>query len=142
MMGCHLCSGTTIPIDPQYSYCMNSYLNGDAWSDVPAIYHTTIKNIKQESQVKNPDRVFFFSEENTWRIPGLSGAGINDNNLRSTPPCNTDCFATFHSAPGGDLDKGTANAVFVDAHVDIVSAYPAGNTFILSWPSGSPIPDW
>jgi prepilin-type N-terminal cleavage/methylation domain-containing protein len=141
-MGCYLCSGTTIPIEPQYSYGMNSYLNGDAWGAVPSPFDTVIKNLKKESQVKNPDRVFFFSEENTWRIPGLSGAGVNDNNLRSTPPCNTDCFATYHNPPGGDLNKGEANAVFVDSHVEAVSAYPAGNTFVLSWPCGSPIPDW
>jgi len=131
-----------IPFDPQYGYCMNSYLNGDAWGAVPQQFHTNIERIRNESQVKNPSRVFFFSEENSWSIPGLSGAGINDNNLRSTPPCNTDCFATFHDAPSGDLNMGYANAVFVDDHVERVSAYPAGNTFILSWPGGSPIPDW
>jgi len=142
MMGCYRCDGSTIPIEPQYSYCMNSYLNGDAWNNVPSQYHKAIKNIKKEAMVKNPSRVFFFSEENTWPIPGLSGAGINDNNLRSTPPCNTDCFATYHNPPGGDLNQGTANAVFVDSHVEVVSAYPPGNTFKLSWPSGAPIPEW
>ena len=74
--------------------------------------------------------MFFFSEENTWSIPGLSGAGINDNNLRATPKLNNDVFATYHMPPGRDLNKGFANAVFVDAHVERVSAYPAGNTFI------------
>jgi len=142
MMGCGNCNGRTIPVEPQYGYTMNSYLNGDAWGAVPSQFHTSIKKIKNESQVKNPSRVFFFSEENSWTIPGLSGAGINDNILRSTPPCNSDCFATFHDAPSRDLNKGYANAVFVDAHVERVSAYPAGNTFILSWPGGSPIPDW
>ncbi|MFH1883567.1 MAG: type II secretion system protein [Planctomycetota bacterium] len=142
MVGCSMCSGNTIPIEPQYSYCMNSYLNGDAWGAVPQQYRTNMEKVRKESQVKNPQRVFFFSEENPWSIPGLSGAGTNDNNLRSTPPCNTDCFATFHSPPSGDLNKGFANAVFVDSHVERVSAYPAGNTFVLSWPSGPPIPDW
>jgi prepilin-type processing-associated H-X9-DG protein len=119
---------------------MNSYLNGDAWSAVPAAFRTNYAKVRKESQVVNPQRVFFFSEENTWSIPGLNGAGTNDNNLRSTPACNTDSFATFHGAPSGDLNKGFANAVFVDAHVERVSAYPPGNTFILSWPSGPPIP--
>ena len=132
----------SIPLEPQYGYTMNSYLNGDAWNAVPSQFHTSINRIRKESEVKNPSRVFFFSEENSWTIPGLSGAGINDNNLRSTPPRNTDCFATFHDAPGGDMDMGYANAVFVDAHVERVSAYPAGNTFTLSWPGGAPIPDW
>ncbi len=142
MVGCSRCDGNTIPIEPQYSYCMNSYLNGPAWNSVPSQFRTNYEKVRKESQVVNPARVFFFSEENTWAIPGLSGAGINDNNLRSTPPCTTDCFATYHNAPSGDLDKGFANAVFVDAHVERVSAYPAGNTFVLSWPSGAPIPNW
>lgn len=140
MVGTH--QNETIPLEPQYSYCMNSYLNGDAWGAVPSQYRTNMANVRNEFQVKNPARVMFFSEENTWSIPGLSGAGINDNNLRSTPPGNTDCFATYHNAPGGDLNKGFAYAVFVDSHVEQVSAYPRPNTFILSWPSGRPIPDW
>ena len=142
MVGCSMCSGDTIPIEPQYSYCMNSYLNGDAWGAVPAEFRGNYEKVRKESQVKNPQRVFFFSEENPFSIPGLSGAGTNDNNLRSTPPGNTDCFATYHSAPGGDLEMGYANAVFVDSHVEQVSARPRPNTFILSWPSGPPIPDW
>ena len=145
MTGCQSCNNNrTIPIDPQYSYSMNSYLNGDAFAYVPPQYHPNIDRIRKESEVKHPARVFFFSEENTWAIPGLSGAGINDNNLRSTPPCNTDCFATFHNTSTGKkkLDLGYANAVFVDAHVEQVSARPAGNTFVLSWPSGAPIPHW
>jgi prepilin-type N-terminal cleavage/methylation domain-containing protein/prepilin-type processing-associated H-X9-DG protein len=138
MTGCRSCDGRTIPIEPQYSYCMNSYLNGDAWNSVPAQYQD--KKVKKESDVRNPARVFFFSEENSWSIAGLSGAGINDNNLRSTPNLNTDCFATYHNTSSGNLDNGFANAVFVDAHVEQVSAHPAGNTFVLSWPSGNPIP--
>jgi len=132
MMGyCETCKGKgTIPIEPQYSYTMNSYLHGDAYTKV-----------KYELDVKNPARVFFFSEENTKATPGLSRVGVNDNNLRATPDSSTDCFATYHNAPGGDLDKGRANAVFVDSHVEVVSPYPAGNTFVLSWPLGSPIPE-
>jgi prepilin-type N-terminal cleavage/methylation domain-containing protein/prepilin-type processing-associated H-X9-DG protein len=140
MTGCRSCDGRTIPVEPQYSYGMNSYLNGDAWNSVPAQYKTTMDRLRKESEVKHPSQVFFFSEENTWAIPGLSGAGINDNNLRSTPNCNTDCFATYHNTSSGKLDNGYANAVFVDAHVEQVSAYPAGNTFVLSWPSGKPTP--
>jgi len=82
MMGCG-CGGVTIPIEPQYSYCMNSYLNGDAWGAVPARFRTSMENIRKESQVRNPARVFFFSEENTWRVPELGNAQINDNNLRA-----------------------------------------------------------
>jgi prepilin-type N-terminal cleavage/methylation domain-containing protein/prepilin-type processing-associated H-X9-DG protein len=142
-VGCGRCNGTTIPIDPQYGYCMNSYLHGDAWNSVPAKYKTRIRKTSSEHNVKNPAKVFAFSEENTWSIPGLSGAGINDNNLRSTPSLTTDCFATFHKTIGGDLDSGMANAVFVDGHTQRVSANPPGNTYILSWPSGGTAPmDW
>jgi prepilin-type N-terminal cleavage/methylation domain-containing protein/prepilin-type processing-associated H-X9-DG protein len=142
--GCARCDGRSIPIEPQYSYCMNSYLNGDAWGAVPAQFKDDRSgpDCQAESQVKNPSRVFWFSEENPWPIPGLSGAGTNDNNLRSTPPANTDCFATYHDTSTQKINEGYANAVFVDGHVERVSAYPAGNTFILSWPKGPPIPDW
>ena len=136
MMSCARCRGATIPIVPQYSYEMNSYLHGDAWGAVPSQWRKSIQNLRLEPMVMNPSRVFFFSEENSWPISGLSGAGINDTNLRSTPNCTTDCFATFHNPPGGDLNMGTANAVFVDMHVEVVNARPAGNTFVLSWPCG------
>ncbi len=140
-MGCSRCNGS-IPVEPQYGYSMNSYLNGDAWNSVPAQYHASIKNMRKETQVKNPSSVFYFSEENSWPIENLSGAGMNDNNLRSTPDRTTDCFATFHKPPGGDLNQGVANALFVDAHVESVSAYPPGNTYILSWPGGGTPPRW
>ena len=142
MMGCPGCDGRAIPIEPQYSYSMNSYLHGDAWDAVPPRFHTGIKDLKTESQVKNPARVFFFSEENSWLVPELGNAPINDNNLRATPGTGQDHFATYHKAPSGDLNKGFANAVFVDSHVERVSAYPVGNTFVLSWPGGAPIPNF
>jgi prepilin-type N-terminal cleavage/methylation domain-containing protein len=139
--GCPSCNGSAIPIEPQYGYCMNSYLNGDAWGAVPSQFHTRFKTSWKESNIKNPSRVFSFGEENSWSIPGLSGAGINDNNLRSTPPGNTDCFATFHRARG-DLNEGISNAVFVDLHVESVDPRPLPNTFNLSWPAGGIPPRW
>jgi prepilin-type N-terminal cleavage/methylation domain-containing protein/prepilin-type processing-associated H-X9-DG protein len=143
MMGCS-CGGNPIPIDPQYGYCMNSYLNGDAWGSVPAQFKTNLSkpDIRTEAQVKNPSRVIFFSEENSWSIPELGSAQINDNNLRATPGRNQDHFATFHNTSNEKIDQGYANAVFVDGHTELVSAYPIGNTFALSWPSGSPLPEW
>ncbi len=142
-MGCS-CRGNPIPIEPQYGYCMNSYLNGDAWGAVPQQYRTNLSNpdIRTEAQVKNPARVMFFSEENSWSIPELGSAQINDNNLRATPGTGQDHFATFHNTSNEKIDQGYANAVFVDGHTELVSAYPIGNTFALSWPGGSPLPDW
>lgn len=132
----------SIPIEPQYGYSMNSYLHGDAWYSVPKEFHSSIKKTANESNVKNPSRVFSFGEENTWSIAGISGTGINDNNLRSTPSGDTDCFATFHRARRGDLNKGISNAVFVDGHVETVTPYPRPNTFILSWPASGEVPKW
>ncbi len=94
MVGCARCNGQTIPIGPQYGHCMNSYLNGDAWNYVPPQWKKAIQNIKKESMVMNPSRVFFFSEENPRPTPGLSDGGVNDNNLRSTPNCTTDCWGS------------------------------------------------
>jgi prepilin-type N-terminal cleavage/methylation domain-containing protein/prepilin-type processing-associated H-X9-DG protein len=47
-----------------------------------------------------------------------------------------DCFATYHDAPGRDLDRGSGNLVFVDGHVDSVSADEQrdGGNFRLAWP--------
>jgi prepilin-type processing-associated H-X9-DG protein len=110
-----------IPIEPQYSYSMNSYLHGDAWRSVPEEYRTTKGLALKESQVKHSARVFSFSEENSWLVSRLSTAALNDNNLRSWPGGGyADCFATYHNAPGGDLNKGFAIAVFVDGHVEQV----------------------
>jgi prepilin-type N-terminal cleavage/methylation domain-containing protein len=139
-MSCYMCKGATIGINPQYGYTMNSYLNGDAWASVPLQYHPKIKELTMESQVKEPARTFYFGEENSWAIPGISGAGINDNNLRSTPNGTTDCFATFHKPPSGDLNNGVSFAAFVDAHVEFVTPYPKGNTFVVSWPAEKPGP--
>lgn len=98
-MGCRRCNGDPIPVEPQYGYTIDSYLNGDAWDSVPKQYRAKIEALRKETQVKNPARVSYFAEENSWPIPGLSRAGINDNNLRSTPDCQTDCFAMFHRPP-------------------------------------------
>jgi len=139
-MSCSRCYGKPTPVDPQYGYSMNSYLHGDAWGSVPKEYYTKIKELTMEAQVSEPARTFYFGEENSWPIPGISGAGMNDSNLRSTPNGTTDCFATFHKPPSGDLNNGISFACFVDGHVDFVTPYPKGNTFILSWPGAKPGP--
>jgi prepilin-type N-terminal cleavage/methylation domain-containing protein/prepilin-type processing-associated H-X9-DG protein len=117
---------SNIPIEPQYSYSMNAFLGGDGQGMVPI-----------ETQVRNAAEVFLFSEENSWEIPGMTGCGINDNNLRiGIPDDLVDGFGTFHAAPGGDVNKGSANIVFVDGHVGVINAadqYDGGN-FKLAWP--------
>ena len=51
-----------------------------------------------------------------WIRPGNSNV-LNDNALC---PDGRDWFGTFHSASRADLNSGTVNAVFVDAHVEEV----------------------
>ena len=136
------CNGE-YPIDPLYGYVMNAFLNGDIEFMVPEKYQPVLERAKKESGVKRPADVYLFSEENTWKIDGLSNDIFNDNSLHAIPaPHIDDCFATFHKTSSGDLDSGVANAVFVDGHVDYVSPRPLGNTFKLSWPGGEPIPEW
>ncbi len=89
----------SIPVIPQYSYSMNNFLS-----------------IKFSAITRNKDEVFFFSEENMWLRPGCRYV-LNDNSLCGD---GRDWFATFHSTSSGNLNSGTANAVFVDAHVDEV----------------------
>jgi len=50
-MGCERCGGDPIPVEPQYGYTMNSYLNGDAWNSVPSQYRAKINDLRLESQV-------------------------------------------------------------------------------------------
>ena len=54
-------------------------------SVAPKQYRRKIEEIRKETQVKNLAHVFYFTEENSRAIPGLGRAGINDNDLRSTP---------------------------------------------------------
>jgi len=114
----------SIPIEPQYSYSMNAFLGGDGRGKVSI-----------ETQVRHPAEVFFFSEENSWEVPGVSTCGINDNNLRiGIPPDIVDGFATYHNT--SDMDKGMANLVYLDGHVGTIKAEEQkdGGNFRLAWP--------
>ena len=101
------------PIVPYYSYSMNSFLGskgigGDSIRDRAVLKFTEITRSKSE--------VFFFAEENMWTRPGCSWV-LNDNALC---PDGRDWFGTFHGTSQSDLNAGTINAVFVDAHVQEV----------------------
>jgi prepilin-type N-terminal cleavage/methylation domain-containing protein/prepilin-type processing-associated H-X9-DG protein len=141
---CYMCNGATIPVVPQYGYTMNSYLNGDAWSSVPAQYKLTIAGdaLRKESQVKRPAETFYFGEENSWRTTGINAAGINDTNLRPLPSRQTDSFATFHKVSASKMDNGVANASFVDGHVEEVDAWAneGRESWFLCWPGDKPAP--
>ncbi|MBN1360150.1 MAG: prepilin-type N-terminal cleavage/methylation domain-containing protein [Sedimentisphaerales bacterium] len=98
------------PIVPYYSYSMNAFL-GPGNRAAPNGGAVKLANI-----TRSRSEVFFFAEENMWSRPGCSNV-LNDNALC---PDNTDWFGTFHGAKRGDWNGGTANAVFVDAHVEKV----------------------
>jgi len=121
--------GKSMGLDPRYSYGTNGYLGAGGWFDNDGNSDTNVA--KNESEIKQPANIFSFSEENLWTISGLSSFTLNDNGLYIDPPPGTrDCFATYHSAPGGDLEKGSANLVFVDGHTGMIKAedqYDGGN---------------
>ena len=90
----------SIPIVPYYSYSMNFFLSGR----------------KRSELTRRHAEIFFFSEENMWIRPGCNYV-LNDNALCGD---GRDWFGTFHKTKGGDLNSGTVNAIFVDAHVQEV----------------------
>ena len=108
----------SIPVVPYYSYSMNNYL-GTSPTD-PWASRTDSKGrggFRKRSEItRSKSEVFFFAAENMWLRPGCNWV-LNDNALC---PDGTDWFGTFHSAPSADLNAGTINAVFVDAHVQEV----------------------
>ena len=121
--------GKSMGREPLYSYSTNGYLGAGGWFDEDGNSDTDA--VTNESEIKHPANVFSFSEENLWTISGLSGSQLNDNGLYIDPPPGTrDCFATYHNAPGGDRNKGSANLVFVDGHSGKIRAedqYDGGN---------------
>jgi prepilin-type N-terminal cleavage/methylation domain-containing protein/prepilin-type processing-associated H-X9-DG protein len=126
--------------DAQFSYSMNAYL-GERENDGENAFGGVLK----ETEIRRPSSVFFFSEENTWTIEGLSGYVLNDTNLLIYPAEAEprDGFATYHNPPAGDLDKGSANLVFVDGHVDSITAeeQKGDGNFKLAWPGNTPWTD-
>jgi len=146
-----------IDIKPQYSYTMNGYLGTKQEGGVLRV-----------SEVRDPSKVFFFAEENSWSLrpdhptfgarwlsAPLSTKALDDAALLVTPtPQAEDCFATYHGAPSGDLNRGSGNAVFIDGHVELIGVEdqlrktmhggnsrfgPAGN-LSCAWANKSPPP--
>jgi len=100
------------PIRPYYSYSMNAFL-GPGNRGAPTGGAEKLSNI-----TRRHSEVFFFSEENMWLRPGCERV-LNDNALCPDGP---DWFGTFHGAKRGDWNGGSANAVFVDGHVERVKS--------------------
>jgi prepilin-type N-terminal cleavage/methylation domain-containing protein/prepilin-type processing-associated H-X9-DG protein len=131
-----------IPIDPYYSYSMNGYLGSKSGAAGGGV-------LKMSEITRSKSEVFFFGEENMWTRPGCSWV-LNDNALC---PDGRDWFGTFHGAKRNDWNGGTANLVFVDAHVEKVrsglqtdgnqadySDAEAGRFEKFGWPFKTPIP--
>jgi len=95
------------PVVPYYSYSMNAYLGSRSGVDGGGV-------LKRSEVTRPHSEVFFFGSENMWLRPGCSWV-LNDNALC---PDGRDWFSTYHSTMSGDLNSGTANLVFVDAHVE------------------------
>jgi len=102
------------PVIPVYSFSMNAYLGSK-----PGDPHGSGAGggvYKSSEITRSKAEVFFFAEENMWARPGAPNV-LNDNALC---PDGRDWFGTYHSTKSGDLNSGTADMVFVDAHVDKV----------------------
>jgi len=120
----------------QYSYSMNAYLGAPGHST-----ENHFGGVVLETQVRHPAKIFLFSEENVWLIPGLSDYVLNDNNLLVGPEGDPiDSFATYHNVSSSRLNEGSANLVFVDGHVDSIKAeeQKEGGNFRIAWPKLTP----
>ena len=107
------------PVIPQYSYSMNSWLGakaGDSGGSAKTDSRGRGGIYKRAEITRSKAEVFFFAEENMWGRLNNNNV-LNDNALC---PDGRDWFGTFHSPMSGNLDRGTINAVFVDAHVQEV----------------------
>jgi len=120
--------------DTAVSYVMNSYVGkgGSIWSNWLG---SDVKGVSKETEVHNPARVLVFTEENTWTISGYSIAPFNDTHFTvGNRVRQIDNYATYHNAPG-DRDRGAANLVFVDGHVDLLRRVEdLDEGFRLAWP--------
>ena len=122
---------SSIPVVPYYSYSMNAYLGSKRFDPSGSAAQDSKGRggvYKRSEITRSKAEVFFFAEENMWTRPGSEWV-LNDNALC---PDGRDWFGTFHSINVGDLNSGTNNVVFVDAHVEEVKsalkADPLDNT--------------
>jgi prepilin-type N-terminal cleavage/methylation domain-containing protein/prepilin-type processing-associated H-X9-DG protein len=100
-----------IPVNPVYSYSMNYFLGV---KDKNFVNSSGVLKISEVTRTHS--QVFFFTEENMWLRPGCFYV-LNDTCLWAN---GNDWFGTFHNTTHNDLNSGTANAVFVDGHVQAV----------------------
>lgn len=120
--------------DTAVSYVMNSYVGkgGNIWS---SWLGSDVKGVSKETEVHNAARVVVFTEENAWTIKDYSDYPFNDTHFTvGNRTRQIDNFATFHNTPG-DRDRGSANVVMVDGHVELVRRVEdLDEGFRLCWP--------
>lgn len=125
--------------DYRYSYVQNAFLNGDGF---PGSYHMKVTRL---TQIHSAADTLAYTEENTWVVEDLYSVARNDTNMRPAGPDGNpkDGVATYHNPPGGDIDAGDANAVFVDGHVEAITAEQQRDreVAVLAWPLREE-PDW
>ncbi len=127
----------SVPMEPQFSYSMNSFLGGNQG------YRPYIE--KEAEIERNPSQVAYFAEESLWRIVykgvDLNGAAsFNDNVLLvdrppwpipgAGPYSFDDCLASFHKTNDPERNDGKSNVVYVDGHVELVAPK---NSFNACW---------
>ncbi len=81
-----VCNPAIIPIEPQFGYSMNAFLGGFE----PSLTWENHRLVVKLSEIRSPSTVFFFAEENCWRI--IRGGALvryqavfNDNALCGAP---------------------------------------------------------
>ena len=120
--------------DTAVSYVMNSYIGkgGEIWSNWLG---SGVKGVSREGEVYNAAKVVVFTEENTWTIKDYSNYPFNDTHFTvGNRTRQIDNFATYHNTPG-NRDKGSANVVMVDGHVELVRRVEdLDEGFRLCWP--------
>jgi prepilin-type processing-associated H-X9-DG protein len=131
---------------PNYSYSMNWFVGFDWWTYLDIGNEIMNQEISMKlSKIKQTAECFAFSEENLWTIGADvwdGGRGtktynaviLNDNALwlnanKNKPDGATDNIATYHKTPGGDINAGLANLVFVDGHVETMQGRPGREAY-------------
>ncbi len=108
-------TNTSPPIEPQYSYSMNSYLGLRA--AIGAGANDYLLEAHKVLDVKNPAKTIYFTEENLWTIKDLSNYCLNNNLFYISKDTTYDCLATYHKMQGNNVNSGIANIAFVDGSV-------------------------
>lgn len=102
---------------PVFSYTMNEY-TGNSWNGKAGI--------RWINRAQEPSKLLLFSEENPWKIAGMSTAAINNGALGvgsyGAAGSITDCISTYHFPANNEMTAGSGNVAFFDGHVDLIDS--------------------